>query len=69
MVANVETKEEFLKNVQSLCERYNIGRKTKYLNINYGVDSSVRGQAGAGDGEEGQGKEEGGEGGYQAISD
>ena len=51
-MANVETKEEFLKNVQSLCERYNIGRRTKFLNMNYGVDSSVRGQGGGGDVEE-----------------
>ena len=70
IVATVETKEEFLKNVQSLCERYNIGRRTKYLNMNYGVDSSVRGQGGGGDVEEGPGgKDEGGEGGYQTISD
>ena len=69
-VANVETKEEFLKTVQTLCERYNIGRRTKYLNMNYGTDSSVRGQAVGGDSDEVQGKDEGGDGGgYQAISD
>ena len=67
VVSNVESKEEFLKTVQIQCERYNIGRKTKYLNLNLATDSSVRGQGGVG--EDDQGKDEPEEGGYQAISE
>ena len=67
-VNNIEAKEKFLKDVQSLCEKYNIGRKTKYLNLNVGLDTSVRGQGGLGD-EDDQGKDEPEEGGYQAISE
>ena len=67
IVNNVEAKEKFLKDVQSLCERYNIGRKTKYLNLSVGPDTSVRGQGGLA--EDDQGKDEPEEGGYQAISE
>jgi len=68
IVSNVDTKLEFLKTVQNLCERYNIGRKTKYLNFNFATDSSVRGLAGVGD-DDAVGKDEPEEGGYQAISE
>ena len=63
---NPDAKIDFLKKVQNLCERYNVGRKTKYLNLNFGLDSSARGQ---GVGDDDTDRDEAEEGGYQAISE
>jgi len=66
IVSNYDAKLEFLKTVQNLCDRYNKGRKTKFINMNVGNESSVRGQGTVEDEPE-RGEQE--EGGYQAISE
>jgi len=70
IVASVQEKEAFLKIVQNLCERYNIGRKTKFLNLSCVGEGSARGQGGVlvVDDQQ-QGKEDEADTGYQAISD
>ena len=67
LLSDVQTKNEFIKTVQTQCERFNVGRKTKFLNIHLGLES-VRGQGVLGDDDQ-DGKDEGEEGGYQAISE
>ena len=49
MAASLEEKDAFLKVVQTMCERYNVGRKTKFLNLRpaevlLGEAASARGQ-------------------------
>ena len=66
MAASLEEKDAFLKVVQTMCERYNVGRKTKFLNMRpsevpAGEAASARGQGN----EEGVAEEEAA---YQAIS-
>ena len=66
LAASLEEKDAFLKVVQTMCERYNVGRKTKFLNIRpsevpVGEAASARGQGN----EEGVAEEEAA---YQAIS-
>jgi len=43
----LEEKESFIKVLQQMCEKYNIGRRTKYMNLGWvagTVDQSARGQ-------------------------
>jgi len=66
LAASLEEKDAFLKVVQTMCERYNVGRKTKFLNMRpsevpVGEAASARGQGN----EEGVAEEEAA---YQAIS-
>merc|ERR1712013_747701 len=66
LAASLEEKDAFLKVVQTMCERYNVGRKTKFLNMRpsevpAGEAASARGQGN----EEGVAEEEAA---YQAIS-
>ena len=49
LAASLEEKDAFLKVVQTMCERYNVGRKTKFLNLKpaevlVGEAASARGQ-------------------------
>ena len=49
LAASLEEKDAFLKVVQTMCERYNVGRKTKFLNLRpaevlVGEAASARGQ-------------------------
>ena len=49
LAASLEEKDAFLKVVQTMCERYNVGRKTKFLNLRpaevlLGEAASARGQ-------------------------
>ena len=49
LAASLEEKDAFLKVVQTMCERYNVGRKTKFLNMRpaevlIGEAASARGQ-------------------------
>ena len=49
LAASLEEKDAFLKVVQTMCERYNVGRKTKFLNLKpaeviLGEAASARGQ-------------------------
>lgn len=69
IVSSVDEKDSFLKIVQNLCDRYNIGRKTKYLNINTAGEASARGQGGMLVVEDHPSKEDESDSGYQAISD
>jgi len=67
LAASLEEKEAFLKVVQQMCERYNVGRKTKFVNMRahqaeVGEVGSARGQ-----GEVAEVAEEE-EAAYQAIS-
>jgi len=44
-----EEKEAFLKTLQQMCDKHNIGRRTKYMNMNWvsgSGDQSARGQGG-----------------------
>merc|ERR1712013_894093 len=69
IVASVQEEESFVKIVQNLCERYNIGRKTKFLNLSCVGEGSARGQGGVLVVDDNQGKEDEADTVYQAISD
>jgi len=63
----VEEKESFIKVLQQMCDKYNIGRRTKYINMAWvtgAADQSARGQ-----GLPGNNPTQEDEVGYQAISE
>jgi len=60
-----EEKEAFLKTLQQMCDKHNIGRRTKYINMAWVLgDQSARGQGGVG-----QNNIPETDTGYQAISE
>jgi len=68
-VSSAQEKEAFVRVLQKMCERYNTGRRTKFLNMvkigGSGGELSARGQGGGIREDEEQEEEAG----YQAISD